>query len=225
MICEDSRRRNECLRDCLGIHRPFRFNVFAAGDKPLIEISRPAACHACTCIPFALPRITVTMNDWQVGTVTQPWLGGGLTPTYIIRSQEGRAVLKMVGQFSTNPAAPCRFQLLQRRAGTGPWLPVGSLRRTQHVMRNRMATDADEFLLEFPAALPMETKATLIGAALFVDFTQFEGRAAAATLGEVVMEGRGGPESAPLHVGVEDQSWFPLCGWRNLYCCGCILRC
>lgn len=171
-----------------------------------------------------MPSISVTMNDWQVGTVSQPWLGGGFRPTYNICSQEGTTVLRLVGNFVTNPAAPCSFDLQQRRQGAGPWVKVGSMRRTQRVLRNRMATDADEFLLEFPESLPMEVKATLVGAALFVDFTQFEGRAAAATVGQVVVPDTEEGEPA-LQVAVEDQSLFPLCGWRNLYCCGCILRC
>ena len=96
-------------------------------------------------------------------------------------------------------------------------MKTGNLKRKQRVMKDSMATDADMFVLTFPTDITVDAKASLLAAMLFIDFTQFEGRASAATVGTVNAQNARTHE--PLKVEIEERSWFPLCRWKNFYCC------
>eukprot|EP00051_Salpingoeca_urceolata_P012024 m.149466 g.149466 ORF g.149466 m.149466 type:complete len:664 (+) comp17347_c0_seq5:246-2237(+) len=208
-------------RSCLGIHRPFLFRAFGKRG-PLFQISRPRGCHCCCCsvLPGMLPDVVVTMNDWAVGRVRQPWLAGGFTPTYLVCDADGNVVLKLKGQFSMDPKDVNEFSILQKK-GTN-WTKVGYIRRKQKRMQHSMATDADRFSITSPETLTVENKVTLIAAVVLLDFVQFEGKSAALTTGQASVPVNDGT----VAVDVESKPWWPLCRFNLCDCffCGWIMR-
>eukprot|EP00640_Fibrocapsa_japonica_P003556 CAMPEP_0113934576 /NCGR_PEP_ID=MMETSP1339-20121228/1895_1 /TAXON_ID=94617 /ORGANISM="Fibrocapsa japonica" /LENGTH=293 /DNA_ID=CAMNT_0000936439 /DNA_START=104 /DNA_END=985 /DNA_ORIENTATION=- /assembly_acc=CAM_ASM_000762 len=170
-----------CMRFCCGRHRAFRMVFHDKDNKPVLTMIRKLK-FCCACFPCCLQEMAVFPGaaeeydaPGKIGEITQPQWGGCFHPTLHLKDGNGNVEVTMKGPFIRNDCC-CNvpFQVLGNDGAT----EIGNVVKVKPNGCSGLAreafTDADNFNVDFPKDLKVETKATILGAMMLIDFMFFE---------------------------------------------------
>ncbi|KAF6026811.1 hypothetical protein EB796_014875 [Bugula neritina] len=158
-----------CTRQCCGNNRPFEVSLYDAYQREVLKVKRYLRCDSCF-FPCCLQKVDIlTPNDQLIGSVKQTW--SICVPNYKIRDAQENNVLSITGPFCTSSCCgDVEFEILSTHGD----IKIGTLSKLYSGVIKEAFTDADNFRVTFPMDLNVTTKASLLGAALLIDFMFFE---------------------------------------------------
>eukprot|EP00744_Colponema_vietnamica_P004827 GILI01007151.1.p1 GENE.GILI01007151.1~~GILI01007151.1.p1 ORF type:complete len:331 (+),score=97.10 GILI01007151.1:76-993(+) len=163
-----------CSRNCLpGSARPFEMKISLDSTKqPFLRLHRP---FTCTFLCLARPYLDVFEQDQagsRIGRVVQPFTC--CNHEFNVFDQSETLVYTIWGNCCQCGFLnwPCCMEVEFEIRKHGE--PVGKIRREFPGCGKAMATDADSFVIHFPADASPQHKALLISATFFIDFRFFE---------------------------------------------------
>lgn len=158
-----------CTRNCCGASRPFDMVIKDNQEREVIHLNRPLRCQSCF-FPCFLQTLEVSSPPGTViGTVEQEW--SIIKPRFRICDQSGNVVLKIIGPVCTySICGNVEFKVTSPDEET----EVGRISKEWSGLLKEAFTDADNFGISFPVDLDVRCKATLMGAALLIDYMFFE---------------------------------------------------
>ncbi|CAM9193608.1 unnamed protein product [Chrysoparadoxa australica] len=198
-----------CWRCCCKTKRPFNMHIKDNTGEQVLTFTRKWTWCECAWFDFCLEDVEVWSGKHDreegggtlIGKVTQPKGGGCFYPTTFISDKEGTPQLSVKGPFCIGKFCDSTFEVLGSDENV-----VGTVVRDTKLrdVLSQALTDADNFHIQFPKDMAIETKATAIAATMLVDFMFFE---------------VGGSAQADL---ANQSVSFHLC---TCYCLGCPMPC
>ncbi|CAG0897998.1 unnamed protein product [Cyprideis torosa] len=155
------------IKNTLGQKVPFVMKILDNTLQPVMTLERPLACDSCCC-PCCLQTMDVLCQGQLVGSISQNW---SIFPNLSVKDAAGNVVLKIEG-----PLCTCSFNcgdvdfFVKNISGQ----TVGKIQKQWSGCCKEAFTDAESFCINFPMDLDVQTKATLLGAALLIDFMYYE---------------------------------------------------
>lgn len=202
-----------CCRVCCRPNHALQLHVFqpqVSATEEVMTMDRPCKCGRCfSCLNICRQEMTVMERGGKtLGYISEPFLGGGLSPTLEVMDREGGEVVATV----TANAVCCigglccdhTFNVTDARSGQNIGKIVKQRPETLGQLATEIAGDADIFELDFNKDVDSRKKATLFGALHLIDYYLFEDE------GEANFDIVNGSCS------------FKCC---DMYCCGCVVPC
>jgi hypothetical protein len=180
------------LRWCCKPCYPFEMTVKESNTQAeLIHIDRPFRCAAGACKCCCYQTMSVSSGGQLLGAVTEQCYY--CVPSYKVTTDAGVGVYKIhpptcLGVICINCCAegnPCgrgcckiSFRIYPADAtntnGDAPYL--GKILKQPKSLMTEVFTDANSFLIDFPANANVEQKAILMGTSIFLNAVYFEGQ-------------------------------------------------
>lgn len=173
-----------CQRICLtGGCRAFHMDIstYIRGEEddyePFLKLERP---FKCTCLCFQRPEVTVTLVEGGrsefLGKIIDPWNWCDIE----FKIYDSSNTLKyridgnccQLGLCCACPCDPC--QTVNFNVFNANNEVISTMQKRGAGCVKEMATDADNFALNFPANISVQDKALLMSAVLFLDYRHFE---------------------------------------------------
>ena len=210
-------------RACCRPNHKLQLHVYApqySEKKEIMYMERPCKCgQCCACCECCTQEMDVFKGDSaasegeQIAHITQPLLGGGLSPKLLIMDREGGEVQ---AEIQSN-AVCCIGGMCCDHTFTVKDVDGNDMGKIvkekpegfQDILKE-LGTDADNFTLHVPVDLPPEQKAALLAALHLVDYMFFED------------EGAANIDMTPLMEGSCPETTIKLC---DCYCFGCLCPC
>uniref|UniRef100_A0A8D2LMR9 Phospholipid scramblase n=2 Tax=Varanus komodoensis TaxID=61221 RepID=A0A8D2LMR9_VARKO len=154
-----------------GALRSFTMKLFDSRNQPIIQLARPYHCSICCCPCICcLQEIEVQAPPGTtIGYVKQKW--HPCLPKFAIQNESGQDILKITG-----PCVGCsmysdvHFEVKSFDGQT----TIGGITKQWGGMAREAATNASNFLIQFPLDLDIKMKALVLGACFLLDFMFFE---------------------------------------------------
>ena len=161
---EESEFRDRIL---CGPYRPFELKIFD-GETEIIRYSRSMESGSCF---FLLKMQKMEVTDAKgtlIGCVEQE--PTYLVPKFLLKDAAGETVLMIKGpKFTISWGRNVDFNVLTPKEEQ-----IGKIVKLWGGFTREAFTDVDNFKLEFPVTLPIDTKKILIGACFLIDYMYFE---------------------------------------------------
>ncbi|XP_055347501.1 phospholipid scramblase 2-like [Paramacrobiotus metropolitanus] len=158
-----------CTRNYCGPIRPFDMRIFDNAKNEVMHLFRPLKCTGC-CWPCCLQELEVmSPPGTPIGYIVEEW--SFLVPKFRIENANRQTVLRLTGPIcKISCCNDVEFPVLSAD-GTKV---VGKISKQWTGILKEAYTDADNFGIQFPMDLDVQTKATLLGALFLIDFLYFE---------------------------------------------------
>lgn len=149
------------MRQFLGHWRTFDIQFFAPDRRALMVARHP--------FRFFFQRLEISdANGRPLGSLQQRW--GFIARRFDVEDATGRVVMSTRAPIWSPWTFPFKLG-----GGGGQGSDVAVVRKKWSGLLKEMVTDADNFMVEVPAAnMPAETRALLLAAAIFIDLQYFE---------------------------------------------------
>eukprot|EP00980_Cylindrotheca_fusiformis_P024952 scaffold12769_cov141-Cylindrotheca_fusiformis.AAC.12 len=203
-------------RACCRPNHELKLHVFAPGKSSSEEVmffERPCKCgQCCACHNICMQEMHVfdgpeAMGN-RIGYITQPFLGGGLSPTVHImeREEDEEPVATVTANAVCCIGGLCcdhTFEVTDAQGNV-----IGKIIKTKPSdigqFAQELVSDADVFALEVNKDLDVKRKANIFAALHLIDYMFFENE------GEVKLD------------AANQECSFKCC---DLYCFGCVCPC
>ncbi|XP_058042987.1 phospholipid scramblase 1-like isoform X2 [Ahaetulla prasina] len=153
-----------------GPFRSFTIKLFDSANQPVIQLSREFHCTCgCPCI-CCLQKLEVQAPlGTVIGYVKQKCYI--CRPKFVIQNEAGENILKLHGpNLSCHGYRDFHFEVKSFNQNSS----IGKITRKWKGLAAEAATDASNFLIQFPMDLEIKTKTLLLGACFLLDFLFFE---------------------------------------------------
>jgi len=163
-----------CARNCIGASRCFEMSILDNAGNVVMQIDRPFRCTN-PWQPFLLPVnacflqiMTIRDRDGQdMGRVKQSY--HVFLPRFVVLDNEDNEVCRIQGPFCRIPClGDINFELFQGEN------KIGVISKQWSGLAQEMFTDADNFGVTWPMAMPPLHKALILAAVFLIDFVYFE---------------------------------------------------
>jgi len=163
-----------CMRQCCGEARAFDMKILDNAQNEVIHLFRPLRCGWC-CFPCCdMQEIQVMAPPGTpVGYIVQKWsiCTPWCSPVFEICDANRTPILLIKGP---GMVCECCSDIDFRVIALDGTTEVGKVTKQWTGATKELFTDADTFSINFPMDLDVKAKATMLGAAMLIDFMFFE---------------------------------------------------